>query len=252
MKPSTHAASQYLETTENLTARMAIHAYSTNPKSWFTWLGERLPVVGDILEVGAGTGELWRHVGHSAAQLTLVDFSPAMCARLQEISGAIVEQVDAASLPFEAASFDSLIANHMLYHVDPDAALKEFSRVLKPGGRLLVSLNGHDHLPELKAIGQSIGRNDVLSSESLNDVTAETGPGYLKQYFTDVVVEEYPGDLDIPTVKPVMDYILTTGQGNFTDAQKSAAQKLIEDRIAAKGSFRIHRHTVLLTARRHA
>ena len=60
-------------------------------------------------------------------------------------------------------------------------------------------------------------------------------------------MEEYPGDLDIPTVRPVMDYILTTGQGNFTDAQKSAAQKLIEDRIAAKGSFRIHRHTVLLT-----
>ncbi|MDX5456788.1 hypothetical protein ACGFI5_05455 [Micromonospora tulbaghiae] len=51
---------QYAATTGNLTARIALHSYGTNPQSWYAWLGERLPLSGDVLEVGAGTGELWR------------------------------------------------------------------------------------------------------------------------------------------------------------------------------------------------
>ena len=71
----------------------------------------------------------------SGARLTLVDSSPAMCAQLREIPGAQVEQCDAAALPFADASFDAVIANHMLYHVDdPAAVVHEFDRVLRPGG----------------------------------------------------------------------------------------------------------------------
>ncbi|WP_405091808.1 class I SAM-dependent methyltransferase [Micromonospora sp. NBC_01392] len=60
------------------TARMALHACGTNPQDWFTWLGERLPLAGDVLEVGAGTGELWRRVERPATglRLTLTDLSP--------------------------------------------------------------------------------------------------------------------------------------------------------------------------------
>ena len=53
--PSAHAINQYATTTGNLTARIALHAYSTNPQDWFSWLDERLPLAGDVLEVGAGT-----------------------------------------------------------------------------------------------------------------------------------------------------------------------------------------------------
>ncbi len=66
---SARATSQYATTTGNLTARIALHAYGTNPQSWFAWLGERLPLAGDVLEVGAGTGELWHRIGpHGADQ----------------------------------------------------------------------------------------------------------------------------------------------------------------------------------------
>lgn len=46
-----------------------------------------------------------------------------------------VMQVDMLNIPFDEASFDLLIANHVLEHVSDDAqALREIARVLKPGG----------------------------------------------------------------------------------------------------------------------
>lgn len=60
--PSARAVSQYATTTGNLTARIALHSYGTNPQGWFAWLGERLPLTGDVLEVGAGTGESYNFV----------------------------------------------------------------------------------------------------------------------------------------------------------------------------------------------
>ncbi|OZB84548.1 MAG: SAM-dependent methyltransferase [Halothiobacillus sp. 13-55-253] len=46
-----------------------------------------------------------------------------------------VIQVDMLNIPFDEASFDLLIANHVLEHVSDDArALQEITRVLKPGG----------------------------------------------------------------------------------------------------------------------
>jgi len=49
--------------------------------------------------------------------------------------GPEVERVDMLDMQFESGSFDVVIANHVLEHVDDDArALAEIHRVLKPGG----------------------------------------------------------------------------------------------------------------------
>jgi len=248
--PSSHAISQYANTTGNLTARISIHQnYSTNPQDWFGWLGERLPLDGAILEVGAGTGLLWERIGHSGRDLTLADFSPAMCERLGAIPGASVRQCDATDLPFADAAFDTVIANHMLYHVDdPGAALAEFARVLRPGGHVAIALNGRDHLAELNAIGPAIGRPDLALAATQNDVTAETGPAYVAAHFTAVAVERFPGDLDIPVAEPILAYLDSMAGDPLTPAQRDAARILIEARIAAEGSFRVGKHTVLITA----
>lgn len=50
-----------------------------------------------------------------------------------------IERVDLQSIPFEAGSFDLVIANHVLEHVDDDAgALREIARVLAPGGQAIL------------------------------------------------------------------------------------------------------------------
>lgn len=251
--PSDHAIGQYATTTGNLTARIALHAYGTNPQDWFSWLDERLPLSGEVLEVGAGTGKLWTHVDHAGRglSLTLTDFSPAMCERLRTVPGARVLRCDATGLPFPGGSFDTVVANHMLYHLDdPVAALREFARVLRPGGRLVVATNGRDHLEEINAIGPAIGRPDVTQVAVRNDFTAETGPAYVAGLFTGVAVERYQCDLDVPEAQPVLAYLDSMADEPLTPRQRQAARELLQARIDADGSYRVGKHSVLITATR--
>jgi len=247
IRPSDHATKQYASTTGNLTARIAVHSYGTNPQSWWSWLATRLPRDGAVLEVGAGTGELWRQLT-PPADLTLADFSAAMCAGLP---GPRVVRCDAAALPFPAGSFDSVIANHMLYHLDdPAAALSEFARVLRPGGRVAVATNGTDHMAELDAAALALGRPGLVHFGALNDFTAEHGPAYVARFFADVEVERYPCDLAIPTADPVVDYLESRADPPLTADERAAARAYAESRIDADGAYRIRKHSVLITARR--
>lgn len=253
LRPWGHAVKQYAETSGNLAARIALHAYSTNPQGWFGWLDERLPVSGEVLEVGAGTGKLWSEIDHVGwgLRLTLTDFSEAMCSHLRSIPGAEVRRCEATDLPFADGSFDTVVANHMLYHVDdPAAALKEFARVLRPGGRLAVAVNGRDHLEELRAIGPAVGHPELLRGLVLNDFTAESGADEVARYFSDVQVERYPSDLEVPAVQPILDYLASLTDEPLTPEQELAARELIQGQINARGNYHIRKHTVLITASR--
>lgn len=229
---------------------MAVHEYGTNPQNWFAWLAERLDVRGDVLEVGAGTGKLWSEVPYDGARLTLTDFSEAMCAELRRVPRAVVRQADATDLPFDDASFDLVIANQMLYHLDdPSAALAEFARVLRPGGRLVAAVNGQDHMDDLRALGRVIGRPGLIRGLVMNDVVAETVGPLVAEHFSDVAVERYPSDLQIPTVEPVLDYLNSLTTSSLTADEQAAVRDVVQTRIDADGYFFVRKHVVLVTAR---
>ena len=249
MEPSQSAISQYCTTSDKLALRAAILSYDTNPQKWYSWLESRLGVVCDVLEVGAGTGELWRHVNTSQATLALTDFSSAMCERLRalEIPQAIVKQCDASDLPFSDNTFDLVIANHMLYHLDdPEAALKEFARVLRKGGRLRASLNGRDHIEELLALGQAVGRPSPIVGAAR--ITAETAPGLISKYFHDVTVERFPGEFVVPGPEPILGYLASWDEAPMSAAQEVDARVVVQDTINREGSFRVKKHMVLFSA----
>lgn len=257
--PSGHAVTQYAATSSKLAARLAIHNYNTHTEDWFVWASSRIPKSGSILEVGAGTGALWKH--HAAAsalssitQLTLTDFSPAMCETLRaNVSGpnVSVQQCDAATLPFASETFDAVVANHMLYHVDnPDDALAEFHRVLKPNGLLIIALNGLDHLDELLDIGARVGRPSTIRNQAR--ITAETAAAQIGKRFSLQGEERFPGAFRVPNTKPVLDYLDSLGEEELDAEKKEEARRFVEERIARDGVFEVTKNMVLFTARKGA
>jgi ubiquinone/menaquinone biosynthesis C-methylase UbiE len=98
----------------------------------------------DTLDAGCGTGFLSLELAARGHRVTGLDFAPAMLAiarRKAAESGFPIrfEEGDAEALPFAAGSFDVVISRHVLWTLPhPEAAIDEWIRVLRPGGRLVV------------------------------------------------------------------------------------------------------------------
>jgi ubiquinone/menaquinone biosynthesis C-methylase UbiE len=97
---------------------------------------------GRTLDLGAGTGVNLDLFPAAVSELVMVEPDPHMLkqlrARATDRGGVKVVQASAEELPVADDSFDTAVFALVLCTVpNPDAALREAARVLKPGGRLL-------------------------------------------------------------------------------------------------------------------
>lgn len=94
-----------------------------------------------ILELGFGEGE---HLGFVTSDYSEYFATDIDHQRLSKVSEKLPDRVkalacDASNLPFQDAEFDRVIATCLIAHLpNPESALLEWRRVLKPGGRLTV------------------------------------------------------------------------------------------------------------------
>ncbi len=98
-------------------------------------------IVGDL---GSGTGALAAAIAPHVAFVHAVDASPAMVlaaqARLERLSNVEVHTGTLEALPLEDHVLDVAVMSLVLHHVpDPMRALCEVRRVLRPGGRVLIT-----------------------------------------------------------------------------------------------------------------
>jgi SAM-dependent methyltransferase len=89
-----------------------------------------------VLDAGCGPGADAAARGRGAVG---VDRSAVMCATAAA-RGVAVAQADAHALPFAGGRFGAAVADRVLVHLaEPDVALRELARVVRPGGRVVVS-----------------------------------------------------------------------------------------------------------------
>jgi SAM-dependent methyltransferase len=120
----------------------------------FLWLAERLGMAarrqklladayGAVLEIGAGTGLNLPHYPAGLDQLVLAEPGARMGDHIDLGRGpggvaARLERAPAEDLPFADGSFDTVVSTFVLCTVaDPQRAVAEAVRVLRPGGCLL-------------------------------------------------------------------------------------------------------------------
>lgn len=243
-----------------LNARVQLHArYSTNKYGWYSWVFDQfnVPETVKILEAGCGTGELWLHNKERIPkdwEITLTDFSDGMMSSTKQQLSSVDHPfrftvADAIHLPFADQTFDTVIANHMLYHLDdPAIALQEFWRVLKPSGKLYCSTNGLQHLHQLEIWKKLLFPGPPKLPEHAR-FSLENAAHQLQQYFPSVHLLHYPDALEVSQVEPILDYLKSWNGNIVTDPEKwEQIHKLLQQELASHSTIHITKQTGMFIA----
>src|SRR5260221_7696648 len=215
---------QAYATDELLLVRQRTHELYSIPKINFAeWVLDRITWEGNehVLDVGSGPGTYFDLLRDRIPNGELVagDLSLGMTRIAQQHPEAgHVLNLDAQTLPFEAGSFDVVLANHMLYHIpDLDTALSEIRRVLRPTGCLIAATNSQFNLPEFEQLIRrtygllgAVGPDIQPMRPTAHNFHLEDGAMKLSRHFYAVARFDLPGAFIFPAVQPAVDYINST------------------------------------------
>jgi len=126
--------------------------YAENFRRWMAQELGGLPPRSTILEVGCGDGSFTKELVKYSPDVVAIDISESQIAEnTKRFGGITFQQHDVAErFPFEAGAFDVIWCSEVLEHLfDPAFALREMHRILKPGGKLLVTVPYHGRLKNL-------------------------------------------------------------------------------------------------------
>lgn len=107
-----------------------------------------------FLDAACGTGLMLRHLPQGS---TGIDINPRNIVRARRhASVAWLANADMESLPFDDETFSTIIATEVLEHLpNPEVALAELHRVLKPGGKLLGTVPNDSLIWKLRFLSSS-------------------------------------------------------------------------------------------------
>ena len=250
------------QSSANLNKRINIHAYSTSTQNWFDWVYERLQIQSGykILEIGCGNAMLWAHnvykLPHNI-EITLTDRSEGMLSeaekKLEPYQKIFEEQnirinyqiMDANKLMLPAKSFDLIIANHMLYHVDNiKSCLKAVSNALKKNGTFCCSTIGKEHMKELhEMVAAFDAAIEIPSAYHATCFRLENGTDFLKDYFSVIKQHIQDNDLLVDDIEVIYDYVHSY-PGNvpyILEKRADEFRKMIKKKIEKQEVIYIHK-----------
>lgn len=135
--------------------------------------------LGDVVEFGCGTGLFTLAYAHNASSVVATDVSEPMLdiarGRLAGLGNVFVRHADAADSGLPPEAYDTVVAVNLI-HVVPDAGtvMREFARVVRPGGRVIVtSVNMHG----VSLLGYAVTGLRALGRFGLGLVRRRRDPG---------------------------------------------------------------------------
>lgn len=236
---------QYRNST-NISARIRLHRlFSSNKQGWFPWIYEQCQITEGmkILELGCGNGRLW--IENKAklptdCEIILSDISEGMIRDVRREQSLQDDRFsfaafDCHAIPYEDASFDLVIANHVLFYCkDVDRVCSEVERVLKPGGRFVCGTYGMAHMQEVSRLVTQFDDRITLSGENLYEhFGKENGAQALAPYFAEVDWQQYEDALIVTQAEPLIEYVLSChgNQNQYILEKYNKFRKYVEGQI---------------------
>lgn len=236
---------QYRNST-NISARIRLHRlFSSNKQGWFPWIYEQCQITEGmkILELGCGNGRLW--IENKAklpadCEIILSDISEGMIRDVRREQSLQDDRFsfaafDCHAIPHEDASFDLVIANHVLFYCkDVDRVCSEVGRVLKPGGRFVCGTYGVAHMQEVSRLVTQFDDRITLSGENLYEhFGKENGAQALAPYFAEVDWQQYEDALIVTQAEPLIEYVLSChgNQNQYILEKYNKFRKYVEGQI---------------------
>jgi SAM-dependent methyltransferase len=151
-------------------ARLRVAVDGSGDPDWFLRSGaevarvirEAVPVEGDVLDFGCGCGRVARHL----PGVNGCDYNPRLVAWCAEnLPGEFRVNELEPPAPYEAESFDLVYAISILTHLTEElsqAWVADWHRILRPGGRLLVTVHGDAYRAQLgRRLGERYDAGEV-------------------------------------------------------------------------------------------
>lgn len=222
-KSISDSAQPYYTTGDHLRAKHALirNQSGRTIETWALDLVQTDPTA-RILDAGCGWGRFAWPLLEShrlpAANLVCADRSPGMVqSAVQEAEkrGHHPHFVTCGieALPFLAQQFDGVMANFVLYHVEPLAhGVRELARVLKPNGWLLVAAHGIVQVPVIELHFQALDRLGIAyEREASSSFDLDNGVAILGKNFAHIERYEFIDEQIYPNAEAFTQSYLTTG-----------------------------------------
>lgn len=131
-----------------------------------------LPIEGDLLDAGGGTGRVAYAIRNYARRVVVSDLSLGMLRQAQSKNNLDLTCAHTECLPFSDETFERVIMVDALHHVcEHNETTREMWRVLKPGGRIVIEEPDITQFAvKIVALGEKIAlmRSHFISAENIS------------------------------------------------------------------------------------